>query len=70
MSKTKALFLPLTADDVMHLRGEPVAKKINPPNNKAIRSFEEWIYYNVNAKEQECFAFKDGTLINWTKKPI
>jgi len=70
MHNKKSASLPLTVDDIIHLRGEPVAKKINPSNNDVMRSLEEWIYYNVNVGEQECFSFKDGCLINWIKKPI
>jgi hypothetical protein len=62
--------LPLTTDDIITLRGKPVAKKIKELKNFALLSLEEWIYYNLNTKEQEYFLFKNGCLMNWQKKPF
>jgi len=68
--KALSICPPLTSDNILTLKGQPVTKMINPNQRKNVLAIEEWIYYNVSDREQECFSFKDGTLINWTKKPI
>jgi len=61
---------PLTIDDIVTLRGKPVAKRIKELKNSALLALEQWICYNLKTKEQEYFLFKNGSLMNWQKKPF
>jgi hypothetical protein len=62
MNSTKSAYPPLTPDDILTLRGQPVAKRIKPNNGS---SSEEWIYYNMNTNSKECYRFKNGKLAGY-----
>lgn len=65
MNNLKSTCPPLTPDNILALKGKPVAKMINPNNRKNALDFEEWIYYNVPDKTKECYRFKNGRLVNY-----
>jgi len=68
--KIKSNSFLLTTDDIITLRGKPVAKKVEELKNSSLFSSEEWIYYHLNTKEKERFVFKNGCLANWIKNSI
>lgn len=68
--KTKTSYPPLTPDDILTLRGDPVAKRIEPLKNSFNPAIEEWIYYRVNTNSKEHYVFKNGRLIEWSQKVI
>lgn len=61
---------PLTPDDIFTLRGNPMAKRIDPLKKSFTPAMEEWIYYNTKTKTKEHYSFKDGCLIGWVKEAI
>lgn len=54
---------PLTPEDILTLRGQPLAKMVTP--SKHI-SQEEWIYYNPQENNKESYVFNNGKLV-WYK---
>ena len=69
--KTKTICPPLTQDEILNLRGQPMAKCIDPIHNDSL-PVEEWVYYKKNSHTyvQESYLFKNGRLVSWTTKPI
>lgn len=59
---------PLTPNDVIILRGEPMAKKIESVHNSHNEEIEEWTYYNTQTNIKEFYVFKDGQLIDYKHK--
>ena len=70
--KTSTKYPPLTPDDILTLRGQPVAKR----NDSFRKPIEEWIYYHDNYQNnrhafvQESYLFRDGRLVSWTEKYV
>jgi hypothetical protein len=63
--KTLSKCPPLTPDDILILRGKPMAKKIEYNN-----SLEEWIYYNKRTNTCESYIFKNGQVVNWNTEKV
>ncbi|MBI4833315.1 MAG: hypothetical protein HY811_00645 [Planctomycetes bacterium] len=61
--------LPLTTDDIMALRGKPVAKWLKPKKDSEPVS-EEWIYLFPQTNSKEHYLFKNGCLVNWKKTAV
>jgi len=59
---------PLTPDDILVLRGQPVTKRIEPSRNTPVPMLEEWIYYQKYTNTKEYYVFKNGRLIGWEQK--
>jgi len=68
--KTLSKCPPLTPDDILTLRGNPVSKRIEAKRNSSATKIEEWIYYNESAKIKESYSFKDGRLISYKTNGI
>jgi hypothetical protein len=67
MNNTEFACPPLTTDNILSLKGQPVSKKISP--NQAISSIlEEWNYYNGFNKTKECYLFENGRLVVYKKE--
>jgi len=66
--KTLTTCPPLTPEDILVLRGQPVTKKIAPANNSGIMEEEEWGYYNKGTVAKEYYLFNDGLLIGYKKE--
>lgn len=60
---------PLTLDNILTLRGQPVTKMIETPYN-ASKEIEEWTYYNIRTKTKESYVFKSGYLIGYKKEIV
>lgn len=56
-------YTPLTAEDILALRGNPLAKKIEALKDSLNQTKEEWTYYNAWTDSMESYVFKDGELI-------
>lgn len=65
--KTLTNYPPLTSDDILALKGQPMAKKVKPNNGL---TQEEWIYYRASINSKEHYIFKNGRLIEWSLKLI
>jgi hypothetical protein len=67
--KTLSNYVPLTQDNILTLKGQPVTKVIKPNNRNNALDLEEWIYYNVpdKTKTKECYRFKNGRLVGYNK---
>jgi hypothetical protein len=65
--KTKTAYPPLTSDDILILRGQPVTKKIAPTHNYGIIEVEEWGYYK-EAMNKEYYIFRDGWLVGYKEE--
>lgn len=70
MNKIKANCLPFTSDDIITLRGQPIAKRVKPVKNSFLPLIEEWIYYQAQTNTKESYVFKNSRLINWRKEKI
>jgi hypothetical protein len=68
MNNTKLTCPPLTPDDILTLRGNPMAKRIEPLKNSFTPAMEEWIYYNVKENVKEMYLFKNSKLIDYQTK--
>jgi hypothetical protein len=66
--KDKTNCPPLTMDEIIALKGEPAAKRIELVHNSSL--VERWVYYQANTKKTELFLFKDGKLSGWTTKLV
>jgi hypothetical protein len=52
---------PLTTNDILTLRGQPMSKR-----NESLRNpIEEWIYYNPRRNNKESYVFKKEKLIRY-----
>lgn len=58
----------LTPNDILTLRGDPVAKRIEYGGNGSASALEEWTYYNTRTNTKESYVFKNGQLIGYKKK--
>jgi hypothetical protein len=58
----------LTPDDILILRGKPVAKRIEQTGKNPLSLSEEWVYYHINSNTAELFTFKDGQLITYEEE--
>jgi hypothetical protein len=75
--KTLTKCLPLTQEDILILRGKPVAKRIESSQSQS-KQLEQWIYYTPIIRaglsgdtKEECFIFKNGKLVGYkTEKAI
>ena len=68
--KTKTAYPLLTPDDILTLRGNPMAKRVEPLKNSFNPAIEEWIYYNVPDKTKECYQFKNGKLAGYKTEQV
>jgi len=68
MNNTKLTCPPLTPSDVLTLRGNPMAKRIELLKNSFNPAMEEWIYYHSHTNTKESYKFKDGFLVGWSKE--
>lgn len=65
MNNTKSNCPPLTQDEIIALRGQPVAKIIEPGRNDSTVNLEEWTYFNIQTNNKESYVFKNGKLIEY-----
>jgi len=68
MKSNTTAYPPLTSDDILVLRGQPVTKKIAPADNSGIMEAEEWAYYNKQGMTKEYYLFNNGMLISYKKE--
>jgi hypothetical protein len=75
--KTLTKCLPLTQEDILVLRGKPVAKKIIQLHGSIPRYEEEWVYYTPFDKDglrgdtkEESFIFKNGKLAGYKTEKV
>ena len=61
---------PLTPDDILALRGQPMAKIIEPLKGSFNPAMEEWIYYNIKEKSKEIYLFRNNKLMNYQRKEV
>ncbi|MBI4833348.1 MAG: hypothetical protein HY811_00810 [Planctomycetes bacterium] len=68
---------PLSTDDLVVLRGKPMAKIIQPINNHphpAKDSFpsttEEWVYISIRDNSNEHYFFENQQLVGWKKTAV
>lgn len=66
MSSVKLNYPPLTPDDILSLRGQPLSKR----NKFSRKIVEEWIYYNAKDKIKEIYLFKNSKLMNYKTKEV
>jgi hypothetical protein len=64
MNTAKLSYPPLTPDDIITLKGQPITKKISP-NRAVSATLEEWIYYNMINQTKERYIFKNNKLVNY-----
>lgn len=58
---------PLTPDDILTLRGEPISKIIIPDHRLDSADLEKWIYH-THTNTKESYLFKNGYLIGYKKE--
>jgi hypothetical protein len=63
--KTKSVYPPLTPEDILTLRGQPMAKRIKSCQDYSIPAEEEWVYYEPNTNSKECYTFGNGKLVGY-----
>jgi len=69
MNKAKLVKCPpLTPDDILTLRGKPVAKRVEPAAD--LSKQEEWIYISARTGTEEHYFFRDECLVGWAKQPV
>jgi hypothetical protein len=56
---------PLTPDDILAIRGEPMAKQVEHDRVSSIPQSEEWSYYNTAQNIKEFYMFKNGHLVEY-----
>lgn len=61
---------PFTTEDVLCVRGKPMAKEVRTINNRNSAKQEEWIYSHVNGNTKEKYIFTDGYLVGWQKTEL
>lgn len=70
MNTNKSLCPPLTPGDILALKGNPLAKKIELLKNSFSQTLEEWVYYNIVDRTKESYRFKNGKLINYNIEEV
>jgi len=68
MNTAKLTYPPLAKDDILTLKGLPVAKKIVIGKN--LSTTEEWVYYNMKARIKEYYIFQNERFINYRKNNV
>ena len=58
---------PFSPEEILSLRGQPVAKKIEQ-NRKAAAPVEEWVYLSGNSHRKECYFFINNHLVGWSEE--
>lgn len=58
---------PITPDDILTIRGDPVSKMIIPNHRLDSVSLEKWIYYTYK-NTKEFYLFKNGYLVGYEKE--
>jgi len=61
MNNITQSFPQLTPNDIIILRGQPLAKR----NESSRKPVEEWMYYNAKTKTKELYVFKNETLVEY-----
>ena len=64
MSLAKLNYPPLSPEDILSMRGQPLSKR----NEFSRKTVEEWIYYNAKEKIKEIYLFKNRKLIKYKIK--
>lgn len=64
MNNTKPICPPLSPNDILNIRGQPVTKKIKSIRNSPLE-LEEWGYYNNRENTKELYMFKNGRLVKY-----
>jgi hypothetical protein len=65
MNNTKTAYPPFTKDDILTLRGQPMAKIVVPGKTSFPPQSEEWSYYNALQNIKEHYVFKNGRFVGY-----
>lgn len=65
MNITKLNYPPLTQDDILILRGQPMAKQVEHNRYSSLPQSEEWSYYNAIQNIKEHYVFKNSRLVGY-----
>ncbi|MBI5359861.1 MAG: hypothetical protein HZA48_04675 [Planctomycetes bacterium] len=61
---------PFTTEDILCVRGKPMAKEVRTASNRNSARHEEWIYSHVSGNMKERYIFTDGYLVGWQKTEL